>query len=701
MFVRWVTLISLLIFSLAAPAKSRKPTQIDPELNIMVIVHRGQPLKAWIGALPGGAQIVKEFHPFYLIRLVRPITPAQLERLKRTPAIREVKQSKPVTPAASASRCVETAQTNNREDLLAMAVATGQCDIFLSCSSDGRPALQAQLAVGADLMLEEMKRMGIEDGHTKVAVFDSGFSPTMAEFMNRRPTFEHNERGDTAAFSEGKPHGTAVAGLIGGKGGVGLAPGADIGIYRVDTKENGDSDTGTVEASLLEACHSGHKIINLSYEKIYTDRDNPLIVEQLEEMGCMVVNSAGNMPGNGINNTDKDDGWLRVGGKDVQSGTNSPLELGEVNAPGFYVGTLDPNAEGTCGGQPMQSDHGTSFAAPIVTGILANVRAVLAKDPAFNALKGPQQIDLLNRILRGSTAGGMVNGLRAVLMAEQWTKTAGPKPSSEAQVAAMLTRNPPAICARPPASTELTDLACEARKRSVSEHRFRAAACTPLQEENLTKFILALVETDEAAVAKNLTHYLPAAGNLLGQVALREREIALIRETEEKREQQATLQSAQEELTRVKTLIFSEVPGSALAEWSAALSAADSNSQAAIAAAQRKLREFELAPGRRQDQTEALRAEIAAHASQRACIQGWQQGFVTRLAGQPVDAGRFHQLVAQTKASSGCDSVVSYLSSPYRELATSATNGQTFDSYKMELLILKTNAEIQVMELQQ
>lgn len=283
----------------------------------------------WVHALPKGSQIVNEAHPYYIVRLPQASNEALVRKLRSIRGVKAVYEDKLIKPADQSEKCPRVAQSANVEDLQALIdVAADDCDLAPSCTADGRPALQAQMAVGGDLMLEELKRMGLMGGHTKVAVLDQGFSSSLLPQMSRKPSWKYSDREHALQFSRTQPHGSYVTGLIGAKNGVGLAPGADIGIFNPVVNGEGDASANLVEIQALEACKSGYKIINVSFERIYTDKNKPHVVRELEAEGCMVVNSAGNSPGSGITGPDPDDGWLRVGGIDMETGKNSPLELG-------------------------------------------------------------------------------------------------------------------------------------------------------------------------------------------------------------------------------------------------------------------------------------------------------------------------------------------------------------------------------------
>ena len=125
--------------------------------------------------------------------------------------------------------------------------------IHQRCSYSQRTLLWGQIMSGSDHMQEELERMGAtrEDIKAGVAVLDSGFDrgnkSDKSDYIVS-PRFETElgyssdnipegeEKGDPNLDENG--HGTAVAGLIGGANGIGLAPLAKLAVYRVTLKGN-------------------------------------------------------------------------------------------------------------------------------------------------------------------------------------------------------------------------------------------------------------------------------------------------------------------------------------------------------------------------------------------------------------------------------------------------------------------------------
>lgn len=689
MFLRLFAAILLSVFTFAAAAKpkARSSAEFDPGKRIIVTVKKTAKLSQWLSVLPRGAQIVSQAHPLYVVELLTPVTPSLLKKIRANPAVRHVEQDSKVKFARTrefANQCVRAAQSSNIQDILNLVDESGEdCELAYSCSADGKPALQAQLAVGGDLMSEELKRIGLSEGHTKVAVVDSGFNPNLTQYMSKPPKWYGDPHGHSVEMNEGVyQHGSPVAGLIGAKNGVGLAPGAELGMFQVAMNKEGIASKAEVQNEIQRACASGHKIINVSVEWIYPDRDNPAWVNDLAEQGCMVVNSAGNEPGSGIEGTSKEDAWLRVGGKDTESGENGRLELGEVNAPGFGISTLNGGSESGCFDEPLARTAGTSFSAPIVSAILANVRGVLAKDSKFNALKGPEQIKLLNAMIGQSTRGGMVNGLRAVLLAEAWTQDTA-KPLDPSGVGGLLASHVPPVCSTPPKSTDLDSLGCRDRRASMNAVRARAAVCSPVNPKEVSEMILSLASLEEPSIAQNLSLYLDeAAGKTLRtRIGLMKQEKGIsVTEREERAAARAEAIREVGELIQLNESLQPESVGQdPLQEWNQQISAQESSLKAGKAETASRLAELQKAPGSHTAQIRSLTARAESLDRSIACFGGWRSAF--KGAGASTSAAQLYDLVARTKQSTGCEEPVEYFPGPYLGLARDAANGGTFDAY--------------------
>ena len=183
-------------------------------------------------------------------------------------------------------------------------------------------------------------------------------------------------------------HGTGVAGLIGAArandlGIDGIAP---VQIMVVRTVPGGDERDKDVANAIRYAADNGADIINMSFGKAYSP-DKAVVDEAVAyavEKGVLLVHASGN-DGEDIDEADNfptrffldgtaSEGWLEVGASAADAASlaapfsNYGRTHVDLFAPGADVTSLKRN-----GG--VQTANGTSFAAPIVSGVAALVMA--------------------------------------------------------------------------------------------------------------------------------------------------------------------------------------------------------------------------------------------------------------------------------------------------------------------------------------
>lgn len=260
------------------------------------------------------------------------------------------------------------------------------------------------------LQMDAVWRIATGDGIT-VAVIDTGVSTAPTPFFPR-----DNGRNKVTAFdyldglSEEDPdstgmdcaHGTEVASLIAaarpdGKqvdprtNFAGIAPDASIISYRVLSMssvpdgQEGDPLGPTIDAVRDATEHEQVNVINLSqsvsrYDPLFEDFRTA--VQEALDKGIVVVAAAGNVvPGSPPGEPSYPgafDGVIAVGGTtatDAVSETSQPGEHISVGAPGANITTLMPSKVHQMPAHTNQAYAegltGTSFAAPIVSGVVA------------------------------------------------------------------------------------------------------------------------------------------------------------------------------------------------------------------------------------------------------------------------------------------------------------------------------------------
>jgi subtilisin family serine protease len=244
-------------------------------------------------------------------------------------------------------------------------------------------------------------------------------------------------------------HGTSVAGIIAAGrdndiGTDGIAPA--VHIMTIRAVPNGDERDKDVANAIRYAVDHGAHIINMSFGKAYSPEKHVVdaAVRYADERGVLLIHAAGNdakdlATENNFPNRRYADGgeavhWLEVGasgwqGIDRLAADFSNYGAGQVDlfAPGVAVLSPVP-------GNRYEPVSGTSFAAPVVSGVAALLMAYYPElTPAQvrqvlidSATRHPEQLVLRpgspdEQVRFGdlSATGGIVNALAAVRLAEQ------------------------------------------------------------------------------------------------------------------------------------------------------------------------------------------------------------------------------------------------------------------------------------------
>jgi serine protease AprX len=260
-----------------------------------------------------------------------------------------------------------------------------------------------------------------------VAVIDTGVSGYLPDFRTSQGSSTSRvvasavEDPNATTPDDTFGHGTLVAGLIGGNGGyrdpgdplwgqyAGTAPDANLISVKIGDDAGNATTLDAINALQFVVDHQSDyniKVVNLSFRSTsaqsYTTDPLDAAVEQAWFDGITVVAAAGNLgtepdavsyaPGNDpyvITVGATDDGGTTSSADDVEASwssqgvTQDGFPKPDVLAPGAHiVSTLAPNGEfatfcPTCviGGAYFQAS-GTSLAAPIVSGLVADLLAV-------------------------------------------------------------------------------------------------------------------------------------------------------------------------------------------------------------------------------------------------------------------------------------------------------------------------------------
>jgi hypothetical protein len=473
--------------------------------------------------LPEGCSIRAQELPLVAIVCREPTTKESLQALRKLDGVRSAEavhvetalqstgHAGPGTGALLPERPYMPSQANS-----GAYTDSGSCRLTAACP-DGRSQFWAQERVGGDLMFRELNRMGIRPGSAHVAVVDSGFDATRSAALMGSPGFRVAKGWDGAGpeTKDTDGHGTAVAGLIGGKDGVGLAPNAKLTVYRVTgADEAGTTSSDNLKMSIMRACNEGAEVINVSWGGMFDEmaifeeeRSQSAFYSELASKGCLVVKSAGNdarrISRSAMN---ADDALLRVEASEASGRLASFSSNGEIAAPGHSVFTLksQDSARSTrsssfCGQHSGNFANGTSFSAPITAAVAVQVVSVLKTSSAYAALAGPERVKLLNRILIGSTKGRQLDSLRAVLAAEVWAKSGSREVPTALQVAADFRASQRQTCQQPIASCPGSG--CVNRVACAVDQRRHMSLCDPPRSSVVQDFLSASSRAESAELS--------------------------------------------------------------------------------------------------------------------------------------------------------------------------------------------------------
>jgi hypothetical protein len=234
--------------------------------------------------------------------------------------------------------------------------------------------------VGADLL----SLLGIASDNApwgsgiKIAVLDSGVADLSAFNPGQLSRIDIG----LGLAPDASGHGTAVAALAAGsgEGTSGIAPAAQLLSVKV-TGPDGTADAFSMAQGVLAAAEAGADVINISMGGY---QDSPVLqsaIDRANEMGAVVVASAGNDQATRLTWPAEGPNVLAVGAvdrnNDLVSYSNTGAAL-DLAAPGFAVPTIWADAGGTR--QVLMS--GTSASAPIVSGAVA---AIMSQIPGTTA----------------------------------------------------------------------------------------------------------------------------------------------------------------------------------------------------------------------------------------------------------------------------------------------------------------------------
>ncbi|HSJ26140.1 MAG TPA: S8 family serine peptidase [Longimicrobiales bacterium] len=245
-------------------------------------------------------------------------------------------------------------------------------------------------------------------------------------------------------------HGTGVAGIVAAGRGNDLGTdgiATNVQIMALRAVPNGDERDKDIANAIRYAVDHGAHIINMSFGKAWSPFKEVVdeAVRYAEERGVLLVHAAGNdgkdlatennFPNRYLTGGDTARLWLEVGASDWRGAENLAAEFSN-----YGIGQVDIFAPGsqilsTAPGNTYEAASGTSFAAPVVSGVAAllmayypdlsaaDVRRIIldSATPLRERMVVRPGAGELVRFGDLSVTGAIVNAYNAVLMAEQMT----------------------------------------------------------------------------------------------------------------------------------------------------------------------------------------------------------------------------------------------------------------------------------------
>ena len=212
-----------------------------------------------------------------------------------------------------------------------------------------------------------------------IAVLDGGVLSSHVDLAaNLLPGYNAWDGGSET--SDINNHGTAVAGtaagvLNNGVGVSGVAGGAKIKPIRI-TDFNGSAWTSTIANGVIYAADNGYRVANCSYGWLFKTASIQSAGNYLKSKGGLLVVSAGNNGADEISPATSS--MITVSATDSADRLASWSSFGamvSISAPGVGIWTTASN-----GG--YDSVNGTSFAAPLVAGVVA---LMMSANPSLSA----------------------------------------------------------------------------------------------------------------------------------------------------------------------------------------------------------------------------------------------------------------------------------------------------------------------------
>lgn len=251
---------------------------------------------------------------------------------------------------------------------------------------------------------------GYKGQGVKVAVIDTGLQRGHEDLSNNAITGRNFVDGaaGTDYNADNGDHGTHVAGIIAaddnGKGGVGIAPDAQVRGYCVFPADGG-ADSADVMRAITAAVTDGNDIINMSLGSPMYDANYEKTVNAAYQKGVAVFAAAGNEDTNGFSFPASYKGAISVGAVDQNGARAAFSNYGsavKLSFPGVHIYSTLPSGYGYM--------SGTSQASPAAAGTAA---VILSADESIRNKTGKGRVDALLAKMKSSTTKCSSSGMGA------------------------------------------------------------------------------------------------------------------------------------------------------------------------------------------------------------------------------------------------------------------------------------------------
>lgn len=253
---------------------------------------------------------------------------------------------------------------------------------------------------------------GYKGQGVKVAVIDSGLQQGHEDLSTNAVEKGRNFVGGasgTDKTTDNGTHGTHVAGIIAaddnGKGGVGVAPDAQVRGYCVFPSEDEGADSADVMRAINAAVADGNHIINMSLGSPMYSGDYEKVVKNAYNNGVAIFAAAGNEDTNAYSFPAAYSGVISVAAVDQNGARAAFSNYGstvKLSFPGVHIYSTLPGTYGYM--------SGTSQASPAAAGTAA---VILSADTSIQGKTGKAKVDALLAKMKSSTTKSSGSGMGA------------------------------------------------------------------------------------------------------------------------------------------------------------------------------------------------------------------------------------------------------------------------------------------------